>query len=145
MDLTEIPAGGQLPGGLAQNEIARAVTDATRKLYRSAGFQPPWISYLTVRDSIAVGTCAFKSPPLNSRVEIAYFTFPEHEGQGIATWMASRLTTLAREADPSVTVTAQTLPHENASTAILRKTGFQQTGTIEHPEDGPVWEWEFVD
>lgn len=145
MNLIEIPEDGQLPDDIVQNQIARSVTDATRELYRSVGFQPPWISYLAVRDGIAVGTCAFKSPPVNGRVEIAYFTFPEHEGQGIATWMASRLTTLARKADPSVTVTAQTLPHENASTTILRKTGFQQTGTIEHPEDGPVWEWELAD
>lgn len=145
MNLIEIPEDGQLPDDIIQNEIARSVTDATRELYRSVGFQPPWISYLAVRDGLAVGTCAFKSPPVNGRVEIAYFTFPEYEAQGIATWMASRLTTLARNADSSVTVTAQTLPHENASTAILRKSGFQKTGTIEHPEDGPVWEWELPD
>lgn len=37
---------------------------------------------------------------------------------------------------------SQTLPEENASTSILKKLGFRLVGTVEHPEDGPVWEWE---
>ena len=41
-----------------------------------------------------------------------------------------------------MTVFAQTLPEESASTSILRKLGFRLLGRVEHPEDGPVWEWE---
>jgi hypothetical protein len=33
------------------------------------------------------------------------------------------------------------LPKENASTIILRRLGFTHTGTVQHPEDGEVWEW----
>jgi hypothetical protein len=41
-----------------------------------------------------------------------------------------------------VTVTAQTLPEENPSTSVLRKLNFRMVGSVEHPEDGLVWEWQ---
>jgi hypothetical protein len=41
-----------------------------------------------------------------------------------------------------VTVAAQTLPEENASTSILKKLKFSFVGSVEHPEDGLVWEWQ---
>jgi [ribosomal protein S5]-alanine N-acetyltransferase len=48
---------------------------------------------------------------------------------------------LAKEKLPAVTLAAQTLPEENASTSVLKKLGFCLAGTLEHPEDGQVWEW----
>lgn len=41
-----------------------------------------------------------------------------------------------------VLIAAQTLPQESASTTILRRLGFALVGTVDHPEDGPVWEWQ---
>jgi RimJ/RimL family protein N-acetyltransferase len=115
------------------------------QLYRSVGYEPPWIGYVAVEDGIAVGTCGFKSAPMNNRVEIAYFTFPEHESTGVGTRMAGELVRLALERSPGVTVAAQTLPEDNASTSILRKLRFQLIGTVDHPEDGLVWEWQLSD
>ena len=46
---------------------------------------------------------------------------------------------------PTVTVAAQTLPEENASTSVLKKLRFRLTGTLEHPDDGLVWEWQLSD
>lgn len=74
-------------------------------------------------------------------MEIAYFTFREHEGQGIATHMAQLLVNLASE-NGVVRIKAQTLPEPNASTRILEKLGFVFTGSVNHPEDGEVWEWQ---
>jgi RimJ/RimL family protein N-acetyltransferase len=113
-------------------------------MYRQTGFFPPWIGYLAAVDGQIVGSCAFKSPPREDRVEIAYFTFPRHEGQGIATEMARQLIDIAREADDAVVLTAQTLPEENASTAILRRLGFELVGLAVDPEAGQVWTWERV-
>ena len=110
--------------------------------YKRVGFHRPWISYAAVRNNQLVGLAAFKSQPIDGRVEIAYFTVPELEGQGIATTNVGQLIRIAREADPDVVVVAQTLPHESASTSILKKHGFQLLGTVSHPEDGDVWEWE---
>ena len=126
---------GVLPENTA--EILRA----TVKLYESVGFEKPWVGYLAVADSIVVGTCCFKSPPREGRVEIAYFTLPDHEGRGVATAMAAELVAIARRGEPTVFVAAQTLPARNPSHRILEKLGFVHTATIDHPEDGMVWEW----
>lgn len=111
------------------------------QLYRTVGYELPWIGYLALENGICVGACGFKSPPQNNRVEIAYFTFPGHESRGVATRMASELIRTATNKTPSLTVAAQTLPEENASTSVLKKLQFRFVGTLEHPEDGLVWEW----
>lgn len=41
-----------------------------------------------------------------------------------------------------VLIAAQTLPQEGASTTILPRLGFTLVGTVDYPEDGPVWEWQ---
>jgi [ribosomal protein S5]-alanine N-acetyltransferase len=104
----------------------------------------PWCAYFLEQNHQLVGTCAFKSVPVNGRVEIAYFTFPDYEGQGIATRMADHLVNLAKAEDPSVIVFAQTLAKHSASTRILRRRGFVHTKTFVDPEDGELWEWELV-
>lgn len=88
-----------------------------------------------------VGGGGFKEAPKDGRVEIPCFTVPEFEGRGIATCTARALVAIARQANAALVVAAQTLPAENTSTAILRKLGFRLDRTIDHPEDGWVWEW----
>jgi len=110
-------------------------------LYQNVGYQPPWLGYLAIIDGVCVGSCGFKSPPRDNRVEIAYFTFPAFEGRGLATQMAQALVEVSISAAPRVTIAAQTLPMESASTSILKKIGFKHARTLEHPEDGLVWEW----
>ena len=112
-------------------------------LAMSPGREPPWpwSGYLAQENEALVGTCAFKTPPQEGTVEIAYFTFPGHEGQGVATRMAQALLQMAQQHGVGV-VRAQTLPEENASTSILKKLGFVLQGAVEHPTDGTVWEWQ---
>ena len=147
MELIAITENGELAKAMSSMPVMVAeVVGATTQLYGSVGYEPPWIGYLAFEDdTTCVGACGFKSPPENNRVEIAYFTFPEHESRGVATQMASELIRFARERLPAVTVAAQTLPEENASTSVLKKLRFRLVGTIEHPEDGPVWEWQLSD
>jgi RimJ/RimL family protein N-acetyltransferase len=135
------------PRGLAVPvpDAAIEAFDATRALYTTVGFQEPWICYLAVADGKPIGTCGFKSPPSDGRVEIAYFTFPDFEGRGFASAMAARLVAIARSHDSSVVVTAQTLPERNASHRILEKLGFRHVGVVDHPEDGTVWEWRLTE
>lgn len=120
---------------------ANGVLEATRSLYGRSGYVPPWVGYLVTEDGVCVGTCAFKTAPVRGRVEIAYFTFPAHEGRGVATRMAGALVELARRTAADVRITARTLPERNASTSVLRRTGFAFDGEVEDPEDGTVWEW----
>jgi ribosomal-protein-alanine N-acetyltransferase len=98
--------------------LAAEVVEATTQLYRTVGYEPPWIGYLALENRICVGACGFKSPPQNNRVEIAYFTFPGNESRGVATRMASELIRIAINAMPALTVAAQTLPEANASTSV---------------------------
>lgn len=121
---------------------ASEVLPATAALYKVSGFVPPWIGYLAVRDGRTVGTCAFKAAPVNGRAEIAYFTFPEFEGRGIATEMAKRLVAIARAEHPGIVVTAQTLPVRNASNRILESLGFTLAGHAVDADAGEVWEWQ---
>jgi ribosomal-protein-alanine N-acetyltransferase len=122
-------------------EITGSAIESTVQLYSRVGWVPPWIGYLGFEGSKCVGTCAFTSPPKKGVVEIAYFTFPGHEGRGVATRMAEHLVSIAKTAAPEVSVTAHTLPEENASTRILRKLGFEFVGPAIHPEDGKIWVW----
>jgi len=143
LELIAITENGELAKPMSSlPALVAEVVGGTTQLYSLVGYEPPWICYLAFEDETCVGTCGFKSPPENNRVEIAYFTFPEHESRGVATQMASELIRLAREKEPAVTVAAQTLPEENASTSILKKLRFHLAGSLEHPEDGQVWEWQ---
>jgi len=122
-------------------KVALEACASTASLYQKAGFSPPWIGYLALCDSEVVGTCAFTAAPAAGRVEIAYFTFPAFERRGVATAMAAELIAVARSAQTNIEIFAQTLPERNASNAILCKLGFELSGQINHPEEGPVWEW----
>lgn len=144
IELIEICRDGTI--AKQQGEIPEAATEICGMmtgLYTAAGFVPPWTGYLAYRNAQAVGTCAFKSPPRDGVVEIAYQTFEVFEGQGIATEMAARLTEIACNTDPAVRVQARTLPEESASTTVLRRNGFVHRGAVEDPDDGTVWLWEF--
>ena len=55
------------------------------KLQTSSIDNLPWTGYSIIRDGEKVGQCAFKTKPLNGKVEIAYYTFEQFEKQGIAT------------------------------------------------------------
>jgi RimJ/RimL family protein N-acetyltransferase len=122
-------------------EVAKDVFRATAALYRTAGYEEPWICYLALAQGRPVGTCGFKGPPHDGRVELAYFTFPECEGHGFASAMAARLVAIAQQQSAPVVVAAQTLSERNASHRILEKLGFRHVCNVDHPEDGTVWEW----
>ncbi len=143
MELIEITRDGSPTCPIAElPDVATDVMTGTAEMYKKSGYQPPWIGYLAIHNGKCVGTCAFKTPPIEGRVEIAYFTFPEDEGRGIATSMARLLIEIAMSESPRIRICAQTLPERNASTRVLEKLGFRKVAEIDHPEDGKVCEWE---
>jgi len=126
--------------------LVREVVQQTLAMLAAVPRQEPWGGYLTVdADSgTVVGTCGFKSgPSATGTVEIAYFTFPEFEGQGIATAMAEKLIAVALASPLVRHVIAHTLPEPNASGHILTKVGMQWLGEVYDPEDGTVWRWQY--
>lgn len=117
------------------------ICHASAEHHRRVGYHPPWTGYLLTCDGTYRGGGAFVAPPENRRVEIAYFTLPEHEGRGFGRTTAALLVDLARRTDPGLTLWAKTLPEENASTAILRTLGFRHVGSTTNHEIGEAWEW----
>ena len=142
MRLIPIQRGGKLEDDVGPLPVeADGALQATAQLYQTVGFQLPWICYVAQANGRVVGTCGFKSGPLDGRVEIAYFTFPGYEGKGVATQMARQLLLIAKDAQPDLIVAAQTLPERNASHRVLEKLGFTCQGSLQHAEDGTVLEW----
>lgn len=134
-DGTPIEPLGPLPQVLQENSAATAA------LFASIGFAPPWVGYVTVYGAQPVGGCAFVGAPRDGAVEVAYFTLEEFERRGFATQALARMIEIARQADPAVTLTAKTLPQENASTMILRRNGFDFAGETTDHEIGLAWAW----
>jgi RimJ/RimL family protein N-acetyltransferase len=112
--------------------------------YKKIGYNAPWICYYASLDNELIGCAAYKGKPVNGRVEIAYGVFPAYQNKGIGAQIANILVKLAHDTDPTVTVTARTLPEENYSARLLRKNGFKLLGPVMDDEDGEVWEWEYI-
>jgi ribosomal-protein-alanine N-acetyltransferase len=123
---------------LCQESLAMSLDFYTR-----IGFHPPWICYYASQQGNLVGCAAFKGRPVNGAVEIAYGVFDYCQNQGIGTTICRTLVELSLKTDPSVRITARTLPAENFSTRILIKNEFAWIGEVIDPEDGLVWEWEY--
>jgi [ribosomal protein S5]-alanine N-acetyltransferase len=119
--------------------------EMTLNFYRSVGFSPPWIGYYAMKKNQVVGCAAFKGRPIDNKVEIAYTTFEMYQRQGVGTEICKLLVQLSLKADPAVRILARTLPEKNFSTRILEKNSFKFIGTVNDPDDGDVWEWEFFD
>lgn len=103
-----------------------------------------WSGYFVVdvETNEFVGSCAYKGPPnANGEVEIAYFTFPDFEGMGYASEMTAKLIEMARSNSSVSRILAHTLPEENASVQVLKKSGMSFVGEVTDPEDGKVWQW----
>jgi RimJ/RimL family protein N-acetyltransferase len=113
-------------------------------LYSKVGYEPPWVSYLVLEGQVPVGGCAFVAPPSNGLVEIAYYTLPEFQRHGVATFAAAELIEIAKQSAPYPALMAKTLPELNPSTRILRRHGFQNVGSVSDEDVGEAWEWRLL-
>jgi RimJ/RimL family protein N-acetyltransferase len=118
-----------------------AVINATVEFYELSGYKTPWVSYLGLCAEKVVGVCSFKSAPKENQVEVAYFTFPEHENRGYASEMLQSLLKIANSKDSTIRVSARTLKDRNASHRVLEKCGFEASDVVVDPDDGEVLEW----
>lgn len=140
--LLQIQQDGTVPEWTEEMpDMVKEVCAQTAHFHTANQYCPPWIGYLSISQGQIVGGGGFKGAPKEGKVEIAYFTLPELEGQGYATATALGLVEIATNADGHLLISAQTLPETNPSNHLLQKIGFTFAGTINHPEDGNVWEW----
>lgn len=130
-----------------KSNLAYASTDCQLLLsmyddfYPKIGFKIPWVGYFVVRQNQIVGSCGFTGQPQNGNVEIAYWTFKEFEGQGIASFACKELVNITYQTNPSITITAKTAPEHNASTKILENNNFTFTKIVQDDEIGDAWLW----
>lgn len=128
-----------------QNPECVEVLNVYPDYYKKVGYNPPWIGYFaTLNGEEMVGCGGYKGKPKNGKVEIAYGTFKQYEGQGIGTQICRQLVLLSLQTDPSVSITARTFLENNASTQILKRNGFECQGIVCDEEDGDVWEWMLI-
>jgi RimJ/RimL family protein N-acetyltransferase len=106
--------------------------------YNRIGFNPPWIGYYVKRKDHIVGSAGFKGKPRSGKIEIAYGTFERFRHKGYGAEMCRLLVELSLKTDPSVMITARTLPEKNYSSRILEKNGFELLGNVIDEEDGEV-------
>jgi RimJ/RimL family protein N-acetyltransferase len=127
------------------HELSQPVAEQSLVFLKSFPYETPpkWFGYLAVEDETRqmVGVCSLKGPPVEGTVEIAYFTFPEHEGRGIGTAMARFLVDRALQHEEVTRVIAHTEARHNASTRILENIGMHWAGETED-QGMPVWRWE---
>jgi [ribosomal protein S5]-alanine N-acetyltransferase len=142
MLLRPIPLEPDLTNPMYQTENCQALISIYDEYYPREGYQPPWTGYFIIKDDMVVGSCGFTKAPVDNVVEIAIWTFPEYEGQGIGSFACGELVRMAGEADPSVRITAKTAPEENPSGSILKKYQFSQVGMVQDEEIGDAWLWE---
>lgn len=146
-ELADRPADLATALGAELGPVAELLSGVIAQSAAHHGIEPPedWGGFVVIDAGAeeVVGMCAFVHPPdADGQIEIAYFTFPPFEGRGIATQMVAALIEHARRAGGVRTVYAHTLPHVNASTKVLGRHGFVQSGIAIDHEEGEVWRWE---
>jgi RimJ/RimL family protein N-acetyltransferase len=126
-------------------EQVRVVAQQDAAHRARVGWMPEWGGFLAIDDArqqvVGIGGYV-AAPDRDGAVEIAYGTFVPYEGQSYATQIAGALIAQAADSGAVRCVYAHTLPNPNASTRILQKHGFVQTGTAHDPDEGLVWRWE---
>lgn len=143
MILLPIEIEHTLNGRFADNPECKSILDVFPAYYQKVGFTKPWIGYFASIDgSEIVGCGGFKGKPREGKIEIAYGTFQNFEGQGIGTEICRQLVLISLKTDPLIKITARTLMESNASTKILKRNDFEFVGIVNDEEDGNVWEWE---
>ena len=111
------------------------------EFYPKIGFNLPWVGYFVINDNNIVGSCGFVGQPKDGKVELAYWTFKEFEGQGVASFACKELVKIAQQTDPNLIITAKTAPEKNVSTKILENNNFEFTGIVQDEEIGDAWLW----
>lgn len=103
-----------------------------------------WVSYfiITQEHPTLIGTCGYKGEPSeDGMIEIGYEIRDDFQNRGLATEAAKLLTDNALSSDDVRYILAHTIEIENASTAVLKKIGFEYIQSIEDPEDGTIYQW----
>ena len=113
---------------------------------RDASVAMEWNGYWMIHRETQMFMGAFgcrKFPNADGEIEVAYGIAPSFQKKGLATEAVRAGINYASQREDVRTIIALTLPQENASTRVLTKCGFVQSGTAIDPDEGTVWKWSF--
>ncbi|MBK8500803.1 MAG: GNAT family N-acetyltransferase [Saprospiraceae bacterium] len=143
MELIPIKQTIEENSDLLNNVEIKDNVQQTIDFYKKVGFKHPWIGYCVQKDSVILGMAGFKGQPADGKVEISYGTNEQFRQKGIGTEICKMLGRLSKRTNPTVVITARTLPERSHSTKILENNDFELLGTVFDEEDGEVWEWKY--
>jgi RimJ/RimL family protein N-acetyltransferase len=141
MKLKPIELNADKSAEIYASENCKTLLNAYDDYYQTIGYHFPWVGYFVMKENQIVGSCGFKGKPQDGKVEIAYWTFEEFEGQGISTFSCKELISISQQFDSTIQITATTAPENNVSTRILQNNGFEFTGIVQDHEIGDAWLW----
>lgn len=143
MKLKPIELNVNKSDGIYASDNCQILLNAYNDYYQNIGYYFPWVGYFVIKENQIVGSCGFKGKPIEGKVEIAYWTFEEYEGQGISTFSCKELVLISQQFDSTIIITATTAPENNVSTKILQNNGFEFTEIVQDHEIGDAWLWTF--
>ncbi len=143
MELKAIELNTDKSKKIFSSENCQMLLKAYDDYYQEIGYNFPWVGYFVIRENQVVGSCGYKGEPKDGKVEIAYWTFAEHEGQGISSYSCKELIKISQQFDSSIQIIATTSPENNASTKILQNNGFRFVGIVQDHEIGDAWLWTY--
>ncbi len=141
MELKIINLNEDRANELYASDDCQQLLDSMDEYYPTIGFNKPLVCYFVISNNQVVGTGGFTGQPKDGTVEIAYWTFKEFEGKGIASFTCKALISISQKTDPTLTITAKTAPEHNASTRILQNNSFEFTEQVQDHEIGDAWLW----
>lgn len=105
-----------------------------------------WWTYLPIHreNNTLIGSGGYKGKPSDEGiVEVGYEITTDYRNKGLATEFVSALLKNVLSDERVKFIIAHTLGEDNASTKVLRNTGFIKVSEINDPDDGLLWKWEF--
>ena len=141
MELKPIPLHVNKSEEIYSSDNCQILLKTYDEYYPKIGYILPWVGYFVINKNKIVGACGFTGQPKEGKVEIAYWTFKEYEGQGISSFSCIELILISKQFDPAIIITAKTAPEHNASTKILQNNGFTFTEIVQDDEIGDAWFW----
>ena len=133
---------GRAATGGAPLPPARVAAHALAQI--DGGTPAEWCApFLMLSGDAVLGSCRFRAPPAEGRVEIGYGVAPSQRGRGVATRAVERLLERATASGQVTEVVAHILPDNVASSKVVSRLGFAK-GALQADHDGEmvvVWSY----
>lgn len=130
--------GSPAPGGWP--EFPEAIGFTIERLLTHPQEAEWWMHYFFV-NGLLVGSGGYVGQPRKGVVEIGYEIAPGFRGRRYGVGAAAALTRQAFDSGEVDAVIAHTLAHDNPSTKVLERLGFDLEADVKDAAQGKLWRW----